>query len=125
MAGRHMSRVLLKMMWLRVTMKAFIKGDNGLVRVLDFSGVITNPLLKSFTWDANRSPDADEGQLACSHHREHLRPAEAEKLGDLRRFKQQWLQSHPILFPCGLAPEAPPLPRRGHIGFGSVARMLD
>ena len=93
MAGPDLSRVSLKLMRLGLTVKASIQRDNELIRVLNVSRVIRNPLLKRLTWDANRSTDANAGQLAGRDHREHLRSAKTKQLSDVRSFKQQWFQS--------------------------------
>ena len=92
MAGRDLSRVFLKLMRLRLTVKASIERDNELIRVLNVSGVITNPLLKSLTRDAKRSTDANAGQLAGTYHRKHLRSAKTKQLSDVGSFKQQRFQ---------------------------------
>src|SRR6266851_7413145 len=120
MAGRNLSRVLLKA--LPTALKVILRriAVESLATMPDLDGLVAYPALKGLPRDPNGPADPDDWQLTSSHHGEHLRPPEPKQLSSFSGFKQQWFQSQSsLLHSVGLGPGSSPLLRRRcRIAFG-------
>jgi hypothetical protein len=78
MAGRNLSRGFFKAFGPLLTRKPYVHRDDGVAAFFDLCGLLSNPMLKSFTRNPNRPADPNGWQKAGCHHGEHLRPPEAK-----------------------------------------------